>query len=65
MLSGVYQIELYHNPCRGTLDVYMDQAGQNTGFSDGGLHLTRDVVEAVVGGSGYGDGLLHKIYFDE
>ena len=53
------EFELYHydSPC--TLGIHIDHAGLYTGFSYDARYLMRDVVKAVVAGSGYLDGLLH------
>jgi hypothetical protein len=59
ILNRLIPVLLDHNSCRGSLGVDIDQAGLNAGFSDDGLHLAGDVVEAVVGGCGYLDGSLH------
>jgi hypothetical protein len=40
----------------------LTSAGLHAGFSYDGLHLTGDVVEAVLGGGGYVDGLLHMLH---
>ena len=48
-----------HYSCGGTLDIDIDHAGLYTGFSHDGLNLPGDVVQAVEGGGGYLDGLLH------
>ena len=59
---AVHEFELYHDPGRGSLHIDIDQAGLHAAFSDNGLHLTGDVIEAVVGMGGYLDGLLHIHY---
>ena len=57
----VNEFELYHNRSRGPLGVYIDHASLHAGFSNDGFHLAGNVVEAVMGGGGYVDGLLHLI----
>jgi len=58
-----YEIEFYHDPGRCPLHVYIDQAGLHAGLCNDRLHLTGDVLEAVVGRGGYLDGLLHELNF--
>ena len=45
------------------LNIYINQAGLHAGFSYNGLHLQRDVLEPIMGGGGYLDGLLHDLQF--
>jgi hypothetical protein len=56
---GVHLNEKNHNAGCSTLDINIDQSGLNAGFSYYGLHPAGDIVQAVVGGGGYLDGLLH------
>jgi len=56
---GVLSNEKNHHACGCALGIDIDQAGLDAGFSDDGLHLAGDVVEAVVGGGGYLHGALH------
>jgi hypothetical protein len=53
---------LYHHTCCCALDVDINHAGLHFRFGNDSLHLGGDVVEAVAGGGGYGDGLLQCIY---
>ena len=55
----VHEFELDHDPRRGPLDIDIDHTGLYAGFGHDGLHLGGDVIEAVVGGGGYADRLLH------
>ena len=59
VLYGLVPVLLYHNPGCCSLGIDIDQAGLDFAPGDDGLHLAGDVIEAVVGGGGYGDGLLH------
>jgi len=61
VLEGVHSNEKNHDPCGGTLNIDIDQAVLHAGFSHDGLHLGCEVVETVVGGGRYVDGLLHKL----
>ena len=59
----VHLNEKDHHSCSGTLGIYVDQAGLDAGFTYDGLHLVGNVVEAVVGRSGYVYGSLHLMQF--
>jgi hypothetical protein len=48
--NRVHSNELDHDSCSCALDIDIDHAGLDSGFSHDGFHLAGDVVEAVVGG---------------
>jgi len=54
----VHSNEKHHHCCGCTLNIDVHQACLHAGFSYYGLHLPGNVVQAVVGGCGYVDGLL-------
>jgi hypothetical protein len=56
----VHSNEKDHNSCCGTLHINIDQAILYAVVDYNSLHLTGDIIEAVLGGGGYVDGLLHK-----
>ncbi len=56
--TRVHLNEKNHDGSCCTLDIDIDKAGGDPAFRDDGLHLPGDVVEAIVGGGGYVDGLL-------
>jgi hypothetical protein len=55
----VHSNEKYHDPRGGTLYINVNQSGLYAGFSDDGLHPGGNIIEPVLGGSGYVYGLLH------
>ena len=59
--KGVHQKEKYHYPGRGTLDVDIYESGLHPRFSDDGLHLAGDIVEAIVGGCANLNCFLHLL----
>ncbi len=59
-LKRVHLNEMHHDPCSGTLEIDINHAGLYAALSDNSLHLTGDIVESVLGGGGYLDGLLHQ-----
>lgn len=58
----VHSNEKYHNPDRGALNINIYQTGLDLAFCHNGFHLTGDIIEAIVCGGGYLDGLLHELF---
>ena len=52
-LHRVIPVFLDHHTCSCALYIDIHQAGLHTGFSHDGLHLSGNVIQAVVGGGGY------------
>ena len=57
------EFELYYDPRRGPLHIDIDYTGLHAGLSDDGLHLSGDVVKAVLGRGGNLYDTLYFIHF--
>ena len=55
--TGLHSNEKYHDAGRCTLHIDIDNTSLHFAFCCDGLHLSGDVVEVVVGGGGYLDGI--------